>query len=180
VVRRPLIGLTLCRLASRKLVAMETIEQYLESIRPDADRLRVRFREPLPEAEIVRHSTRFTRQFGLQLPDEYVRMLRLSNGFAAPWATIDDIETLIDQNETLFEMETTAGTGPDGTFEIRSVPLTTPRDMPHISLGYEGNSAEQVYDLATQEYRKIGIGGEPVFFRSPSLVGLLKYLIDVD
>ncbi len=80
-----------------------------------------------------------------------MRMLRLSNGFEAPWASIDDIETLIDQNETLFQMETSAGAGPDGTFEIRSVPLAESRDMPHISLGYEGNSAEQVYDLATDE-----------------------------
>jgi hypothetical protein len=159
---------------------METIEQFLESIRPDADRLRCRFRDPLPEAEIVRYSERFAHQFGLQLPDEYIRMLRLSNGFEAPWALIDDIETLIDQNETLFQMETSAGTGPDGTFEIRSVALNEPRDMPHISLGYDGNSSEQVYDLATQEYQKIGIGGGPVFFRSPSLVGLLKKLIYVD
>jgi hypothetical protein len=76
-------------------------------------------------------------------------------------------------------METSAGTGPDGTFEIQSVALTKPRDMPHISLGYEGNSAEQIFELATQEYQKIGIGGGPVFFTSPSLVGLLKKLIYV-
>jgi hypothetical protein len=148
---------------------METIETFLGELRQKADQLPVRFRDPLSEGEIAAHAGAFVETFGVPLPDEYLALLRVTDGLPAGVGDIDSFETMLEQDrEVWFDHHLTNDAG-----IWQGIACKRPT---YIWLGYEGNSAEQVFDLITGEYQQVALGGRQPVYRG-TLVGLLRHLI---
>lgn len=127
-----------------------------------------RFPFPVPDDEIASHAEAFVKEFGVPLPDEYLALLRITNGLDAGMGYIDSIETLIEQNREVWFDHHVADEA--GIWQgVACKPLT------YVWLGYEGNSAEQVFDLESREYRQVALGGGTVY--CGTLVGLLRHMI---
>ena len=147
---------------------MKSIETVLDELRRTAGPVPFHFREPLPDDEIAAQAEAFLIEFGVPLPGDYLALLRVTDGLDAGMGYIDSVGTLIEQNrEVWFDHHVTDEAGIwQG---VACKPLT------YIWLGYEGNSAEQVYDLESKEYRQVALGGGPVY--RGTLVGLLSHMI---
>jgi hypothetical protein len=157
---------------------VETIERFLERVEADADKLGVYLTPPLPEYELKEMAESIRADLGLTIPEGYMRLLLFTNGIVTQSGYLSSLEDIREQNATIWFMESKSGADAEGNFEIRFLPLETPLTPTYIWLGYDGNSAEQVFDLATGEYRKLVLGGTGVpRNRYRSLVGLLRHMI---
>ena len=155
---------------------METVEGFLERVASKADELGVYLKPPLPEGELSGTAERIRRELGLMIPEDYLRLLRVTNGVVTQRGYLSPLREIGEQNAVIWFMRSTSGTNAQGHFEIRYEPLTTPRTPTYLLLGYDGNSAEQVFDLETGEFRLLLGDGVPLN-RDRSLVGLLKHMI---
>ena len=156
---------------------METIEGFLERLQPEADELGVYLKPPLPEDELNGTAERIRRELELMIPEDYLRLLRVTNGIETQRGYLSPLREIGEQNAVIWFMRSTSGTNAQGHFEIRYEPLKMPRTPTYLLLGYDGNSAEQVFDLETGEFRLLLLGDGVPLNRDRSLVGLLKHMI---
>jgi hypothetical protein len=157
---------------------VETIEKFIERVEADADKRGVYLKPPLPEYELNEVAQSIRDELGLAIPDEYMRLLRLTDGISTQCGYLSPLQEIGEQNAVIWFMQSKSGANAQGNFEIRYEPLETPRTPTYIWLGYDGNSAEQVIDLATGEFRQLVLGGTDVpLNRDRSLVGLLRHMI---
>lgn len=158
--------------AIKKLLSLD---EFIEQIRRNPD---VDVRPPLPENALLSLALAIRDKTGLQVPADYLRLLRVTDGLQTDRGDLEDLETILDQNENIWLMQPEAGVSADGDFEIRHQPLKHPKSPTYLWLGYSGNVAQQLYDLATGEYRQTPLG-EPdrPFNRDRSLAGLLRYMV---
>lgn len=157
---------------------METIEQLLARIKTEADERGVYLRPPLPEAELQSLVSPIRFDLGLEIPDDYLRLLRVTNGIWTQNGYLSDLADVGEQNAAIWFMKSESGTDEQGNFAIRYEVLAEPRTPTYLWLGYDGNSAEQVYDLASSEYRQLVLGGtETPLNQDRSLVGLLRHMV---
>ena len=155
---------------------METIEGFLERLKPEADQLGVYVKPPLPEDELNKTAERIRRELGLSVPEDYLRLLRVTDGVVTQSGYLSPLGKINEQNAALWLMASKSGAN-RGRVEIRYEPLRVPRTPTHLWLGYDGNSAEQVFDLETGEFRQLLLGDGVPLNRDRSLVGLLKHMI---
>ena len=156
---------------------METIEGFLERLKPEADQLGVYVKPPLPEDELNKTAETIRSELGLTIPEDYLRLLRITNGIETQSGYLSPLQEIGEQNAALWFMQPKSGAN-RGHFEIRYEPLRVPRTPTYLWLGYDGNSAEQVFDLATGEFRQLLLGDDGVpLNRDRSLVGLLRHMI---
>jgi len=155
---------------------MESIEDLLKQIK--AKERGVYFRKPLSLAKIKSLAARIHAEMGVEIPDEYIRLLRVTNGIQTQRGYLSDLEEIRSQNIEIWSMESEGGVSADGDFQIRSKPRAKPQEMTYLWLGYDGNSAEQILDLDSGEYRQMVLGGtdEPLN-KDRSLIGLLRHLV---
>jgi hypothetical protein len=157
---------------------VETIETFLERVKADADARGVYLTPPLLEDELRAAARAIRDELGLPIPDEYMKLLRVTDGISTQRGYLSALQEIGEQNAVIWFMQSKSGANAQGDFEIRYEPLETPRTPTYIWLGYDGNSAEQVIDLATGEFRQLVLGGTDVpLNRDRSLVGLLRHMI---
>jgi hypothetical protein len=157
---------------------VETIEKFLQQVKADADKRGVYLTPPLPEHELSAAAQAIRNELGFVIPDEYMRLLHVTDGIGTQCGYLSALREIGEQNTDIWCMQSKSGTNAEGEFEIRYEPLTTPRTPTYIWLGYDGNSAEQVIDLATGEFRQLVLGGTGTpLNRDRSLVGLLRHMI---
>lgn len=157
---------------------METIEKFLKQVEADANVRGVYLKPPLPEHELNETAQLIHDELGLAIPDEYMRLLRITDGISTQCGYLSPLQEIGAQNAVIWFMQTKMGANAQGEFEIRYEPLETPRTPTYIWLGYDGNSAEQIIDLATGDFRKRVLGGtDKPLNRDRSLVGLLRHMI---
>ena len=156
---------------------METIEKFLERVEADADDLGVYLKPPLPEYELNETAEAIREELGLTIPDDYMRLLRVTDGIETQRGYLSSLQDIGEHNAIVWFMESKSGANAAGVFEIRYEPLETPRTPTYIWLGYEGNQSEHVYDLATGEYHRRAFGYEAPDNRDRSLVGMLRCII---
>ena len=155
---------------------METIERFLERLQPEADELGVYLKPPLPEDELNGTAERIRRELGLLVPKDYLRLLRVTNGIETQSGYLSPLQEIGEQNTVLWFVQAESDAN-RGHLKIRYEPLRAPRTSTYLLLGYDGNSAEQVFDLTTDEFRLLLLGDSVPLNRDRSLVGLLKHLI---
>ena len=158
---------------------METIEKFLERVEADADELGVYLKPPLPEYELNETAEAIREELGLTIPDEYMRLLRITDGIDTQCGYLSSLQAIGEHNAIIWFMQSKSGANAEGFFEIRYEPLETPRTPTYIWLGYEGNQSEHIYDLAAGEFHRRGLGYEslPPDNRDRSLVGMLRCMI---
>ncbi len=156
---------------------MEIIERFLERLKPEADRLGVYLKPPLPEDELNEAAETIRGELGLTIPEDYLRLLRVTDGIETQCGYLSPLREINEQNAVLWFMESKSGANAQGHVEIRYEPLRAPRTPTYLWLGYDGNSAEQVFDLETGEFRQLLLGDDVPLNRDRSLVGLLRHMI---
>jgi hypothetical protein len=158
---------------------VETIEKFLERVEAEADDRGVYLRPPLPEYELNETAEAIREELGLTIPEDYMRLLHFTDGIDTQRGYLSPLEKIGEHNAIIWFMQSKSGANAKGVFEIRYEPLEMPRTPTYIWLGYEGNQAEHVYDLATGEYHRRGLGckGLPPDNRDRSLVGMLRLMI---
>ena len=158
---------------------METIEGFLERVEADADERGVYLKPPLPQYELNETAEAIREELGLTIPEEYMCFLRVTDGIGTQCGYLSPLQRIGEHNAIIWFMQSKSGANAEGDFEIRYEPLETPRTPTYIWLGYEGNQSEHIYDLATGEFHRRGLGCEslPPDNRDRSLVGMLRYMI---
>ena len=116
-------------------------------------------------------------ELGLEIPDEYLRLLRITNGIETQRGYLSSLQDLGEQNAITWFLNTV--TDPDSeVFAIKYVPLEKPRTPTYIWLGYDGNMFAQIYDLSSKEFRQTELDGTgSPRNRDRSLAGLLRRMI---
>ena len=157
---------------------MTDFDELLKRIASEADARGVYLRRPLSERKLSKAANKIRDELGIEVPQDYLRLLRFTDGMQTQRGALASLEEISEQNTDIWFMETKAGPNAQGEFEIRYEPLDVPRTPTYLWLGYDGNSAEQVFDLATGEFHQRALGGtgEPQN-RDRTLAGLLKHLI---
>ena len=157
---------------------METIEEFLGRVKADARKHGVYLKPPLAEQELIKAAQAIRDQLGLAIPEEYMRLLHVTDGISTQSGYLSPLQQIGEQNAEIWFMRSKSGTNAEGDFEIRYELLESPETPTYIWLGYDGNSAEQVIDLATGEFRQLVLGGTGVpLNRDRSLVGQLGHMI---
>ncbi len=155
------------------------IEGFLERVKADADRLGVYLKPSLPAHELNKTAQAIRAELGLVIPDDYMRLLRVTNGIETQRGYLSPLQVIGEQNAVIWFMQSKAGADAKGDFVIRYEPLESPPTPKYIWLGYDGNSSEQIYVLATGEFHRRGLGCEslPPDNHDRSLVGMLDFMI---
>lgn len=152
---------------------------FLERVEADADERGVYLKPPLSECELNHTAEAIREELGLTIPQEYMRLLRFTDGIETQRGYLSSLQEIGEQNAILWFMQSKSGANAEGVFEIRYEPLKTPRIPTYVWLGYEGNQSEHIYDLPTGEFHRRGLGceGLPPDNRDRSLLGMLRYMI---
>lgn len=101
---------------------METIEKFLERVEADADKRGVYLKPPLSEYELNEVAQSLRHELGLAIPDEYIRLLRLTDGISTQSGYLSPLQEIGEQNAVIWFMQSKSGANAQGNFEIRYEP----------------------------------------------------------
>jgi hypothetical protein len=158
---------------------VESLEALMKRIEIAADDRGIYLEPPLPEYELKETAEAIREELGLTIPDEYMEMLQYTDGISTQCGYLSSLRKIGEHNAIIWFMQSKSGANAQGHFEIRYEPLEIPRTPTYIWLGYEGNQSEQIYDLATGEFHRRGLGCEslPPDNNDRTLAGLLRYMV---
>lgn len=158
---------------------MESLEALMKRIEAEADKRGVYLKPPIPEYELKETAEAIREELGLTIPEEYMELLSHTDGISTQCGYLSPLQEIGEHNAIIWFMQSKSGANAEGNFEIRYEPLETPRTPTYIWLGYEGNQAEHIYDLATGEFHRRGLGCEslPPDNNDRSLAGMLRYMV---
>jgi hypothetical protein len=154
---------------------METVEQLLERLREDPS---ICLTPPLSVPELDAISLTIREELGLTVPDEFMRLLRITNGIGTQRGYLSDLQEVGEQNAIVWFMNATGGTSATGDFEIRYTPLPKPRTPTYFWLGYSDGGNTYAYDLALGGYCEIDLDdpSRRPYNADRSLTGLLRHM----
>lgn len=158
---------------------METRENFLQEVRTDPAALGIYLEPPLSKRKLMSTRRKIQEELGLVVPNEYMRLLHITDGIQTQRGYLSSLEEIGKQNAILWFMKSISGANAEGFFQIKYEPLETPRSPTYLWLGYDGNSSQQVYDIAKGEFHRRGVGGdgdEPDN-EDRTLVGMLRHMI---
>jgi hypothetical protein len=157
---------------------MEDIRELVLDLQRRSDELGVYLKPPLRALELREWRDRLEAHISIEVPEEYVMLLGLSNGVETQKGWIYDADSFLEQNLRCWCCNTMGNSSPTG-FVIESIPLAAPSVPEYAWLGAYGNMDMYIFDFQRKQYRATSLGDTNyVWFSTLTLVGLIRYMAE--